>query len=102
MAVCLVSVGSLLPGSSPAIKLLSHVSDKLLHFLAYVVLGLFPVLWAQSRRTAMAVLLSMVVLGLALECGQTLVPGRGFELADLAADGAGVLCGALVGIALSR
>jgi VanZ family protein len=102
MAVCLVSVGSLLPGSSPPIQLLSHVSDKLLHFLAYVVLGLFPVLWAQSRRTAIAVLLSMVALGLALECGQLFVPGRSFELADWAADGAGVLCGALIGILLLR
>jgi len=102
MAVCLVSIGSLLPSSSPPIKLLSGVSDKLLHFLAYVVLGLLPVLWAPSRRTAITVLLSMVALGLALECGQTFVPGRGFELADLVADDAGLLCGALIGFALLR
>ena len=102
MAVCLVSAGCLLPGSSLPMQLLSGVSDKLLHFLAYVVLGFLPVLWAERWRTAITVLLSMAALGLALECGQTFVPGRGFELADLAADDAGILSGALIGILLSH
>lgn len=102
MAVCLVSVGCLLPGSSLPMQLLSGVSGKLLHFLAYVVLGFLPVLWAERWRTAITVLLSMAALGLALECGQTFVPGRGFELADWAADDAGILSGALVGILLSH
>jgi VanZ family protein len=55
------------------------------------------VLWAKGWRPAIALVLSMVALGLALECGQTFVPGRGFELADLVADDAGLLCGALLG-----
>ena len=102
MAVCLVSAGCLLPGSSLPMQLLSGVSDKLLHFLAYVVLGFLPVLWAERWRTAITVLLSMAALGLELECGQIFVPGRGFELADLAADDAGILSGALIGILLSH
>jgi VanZ family protein len=97
MAVCVVSVGSLLPSSSAPIQLVSGVSDKLLHFLAYVVLGLLPVLWAGRWRQSIVMVLAMVALGLALEYGQIFVPGRGFELADLVTDDAGLLCGVLVG-----
>jgi VanZ family protein len=83
-------------------QLLSGVNDKLLHFLAYVVLGFLPMLWAQSWRPAIATLLAMAILGFALECGQTLVPGRSFDLLDLAGDVAGIVCGALIGMLLSR
>jgi VanZ family protein len=100
--VCLVVAGSLLPGTSPAIAFLSRISDTLLHFLAYLVLGLLPIMWAQSRREAIFTALCMVALGLALECGQTFVPGRAFQFKDFLADDLGVLSGVLVGVLLVR
>jgi VanZ family protein len=100
--VCLVVVGSLLPGSSPPIAFLSRFSDTLLHFLAYIALGLLPVMWSESRREAILTVLSVVALGLALECGQTFVPGRAFQFKDFLADDLGVLSGVLVGVLLVR
>ena len=42
--------------------------------------------------------LSMFVLGVFLEAGQHFSPGRSVELGDLLANGAGVSCGALLGL----
>jgi VanZ family protein len=43
----------------------------------------------------------MILLGVALEFGQKLVPGRAFEIRDMFINGAGVLTGFAIGI-LSR
>jgi VanZ family protein len=43
----------------------------------------------------------MILLGVALEFGQKLVPGREFEIRDMCINGAGVLTGLAIGI-LSR
>jgi VanZ family protein len=45
--------------------------------------------------------LSTIVLGVALEFGQRLIPGRSFEVRDMFINGAGVLTGIAIGI-LSR
>jgi VanZ family protein len=45
--------------------------------------------------------LSMILLGVALEFGQKLVPGRAFEIRDMFINGFGVLTGIAIGI-LSR
>ena len=100
--LCLVVVGSLLPATSPAIAFLSRISDTLLHFLAYIALGLLPVLWAKRRQQAILSVLAVVALGLALEFAQTFVPGRAFELNDFLADDLGVLSGVLLGVLLLR
>jgi len=103
-AVLMVSVvvGSLLPGSSPVLVAMSRlpVSDKALHFAAYLALAALPVVGFCERRRGMAAGLAMFGLGLALEALQHFVAGRSVELRDLVANGAGVGCGALLGLPL--
>jgi VanZ family protein len=55
----------------------------------------------KRRSLAISAALAMMLLGVALEFGQKLVPGRGFEIRDIFIDGAGVLTGFAIGI-LSR
>ena len=40
----------------------------------------------------------MFVLGILMEAGQHFSPGRAVELGDVVANGAGVSCGALLGL----
>ena len=76
-----------------------HVSDKILHFVAYAVLAFLPSL--HERRSALgAALLGAVTLGVLLEFAQRLSPGRNFELADMVADACGVLCGLILALPL--
>ena len=98
----LLVIGSLLPGSSPAIRWLSGVSDKVLHFAAYGVLATLAWVGAENRREALRSVLIMVALGVGLDCLQHFIPGRGFELGDVLADNLGLLCGALCGVRLLR
>jgi VanZ family protein len=42
--------------------------------------------------------LSMFLLGILMEAGQHFSPGRGVELGDVIANGAGVSCSALLGL----
>jgi len=95
-----VTVGSLLPAASPWMQVVCrlHVSDKVLHFCAYFALALLPVVGFRDGRRGMLVGLSMFVVGLALEASQQLAPGRSVEFRDVLANGAGVGCGALLGL----
>jgi len=82
LSFLLVVIRSLLPPSSPVMRAVGRlpVSQKVLHFCAYTWLAL---------------------LGVALELGQKLVPGRAFEIRDMFINGVGVLTGIAIGI-LSR
>ena len=77
-----------------------HVSDKILHFFAYLLLALLPVLSFKSRRRGIVTGLLMAFLGAALEGGQAFSPGRSVELADILANNLGVFCGLLLGLPL--
>jgi len=100
-AILLVIVGSLLPGSSMPMRALDQldVSDKLLHFGAYLVLAFLPALHERWPALA-AALVGAILLGIALEFAQRLSPGRSFEIADMLADAAGVLCGFVIALPL--
>jgi VanZ family protein len=93
-----VSVGSLLPSDSAPIQVLNSLgfNDKLLHFLAYALIAVVPILHETWLFTSLASI-GTVALGGALELGQTYCPGRSCDLADFAADGLGVSFGLLVG-----
>jgi len=97
-----VIVGSLLPPGSPVLVAMSRlpVSDKALHFAAYLALAALPVIGFRERRRGVVAGLAMFGLGLALEALQHLVAGRAVELRDLVANGVGVGCGALLGLPL--
>jgi len=75
-----------------------HVWDKLQHFGAYLALSLLLVIGFRDRSRGLMTGLSMFVLGVFLEAGQHFSPGRSVELGDLLANGAGVSCGALLGL----
>jgi len=99
-SLLLVVVGSLLPASSPVIRAIGRlpVSQKVLHFCAYTWLALLALLAIRRRPRAVCAALSMILLGVALEFGQKLVPGRGFEIRDMFINGFGVLSGMAIGI----
>jgi VanZ family protein len=75
-----------------------HIDDKVMHFCAYLALSLLPVIGFQDRRRGLMAGLSMWILGILMEAGQHFSPGRAVELGDVLANGAGVSCGALLGL----
>ena len=98
--ICCVVVGSLLPVASPAMVDIGrlHLNDKVLHFCAYLALSSLPVVGFRNRRGGILAGLSMFAVGVLLEAGQHFSPGRAVEFGDMIANGAGVGCGALVGL----
>ena len=98
--ICCVIVGSLLPAASPVMVAVGRleINDKLQHFCAYLTLSSLPVVGFRDRRRGIGAGLSMFVLGVLLEAGQHFSPGRAVELGDVLANGAGVSCGALLGL----
>jgi VanZ family protein len=103
LSILLVMVGSLLPADSPVIRAVGRlpVSQKVLHFCGYTWLALLALLAVKRRSLAVVAALAMILLGVALEFGQKLVPGRSFEIRDMFINGFGVLTGLAIGI-LSR
>jgi VanZ family protein len=100
--VCVVT-GQLLPGDSAPMRWIgaTHVSDKLLHFAAYTLLAFIPVFGFKVRPGILAAL-SLIPLGVVLEFAQRLVPGRGFEVADMVANTLGVLAGTVLALPWNR
>lgn len=98
--ICGVIIGSLLPATSPVMAAVGrmHVSDKVLHFCAYLALSLLPVVGFRDRQKGIVVGLSMFLLSVALEAGQHFAPGRAVEVRDVLANGVGVSCGTLLGL----
>jgi VanZ family protein len=73
------------------------VSDKVLHFTAYVVLATLAA-WAQRGwRASIWYATCLALLGAGLELAQHFVPGRTPELADELANVLGVVCGLVAG-----
>jgi VanZ family protein len=98
--ICCVVIGSLLPAASPVMVAVGrmHVSDKVLHFCAYLALSSLPVIGFRDRRRGVVAGVSMFVLGILMEAGQHFSPGRAVEFGDVIANGAGVSCGTLLGL----
>jgi VanZ family protein len=101
--ICCVVVGSLVPARSPVIVGISrvHISLKVLHFFAYASLAVIALVAIRRRSAAVLAALAMILLGVALEFGQKLSPGRACEVRDMFINGAGVVTGIAIGI-LSR
>jgi VanZ family protein len=88
--------GELLPGSSVVLTLVGRISDKAVHFSSYALLAFIPAVgFRRPAGTTCAV--AMFPAGVTLEFLQRTVPGRSFELADMAANTAGVLMGLAIG-----
>ena len=98
--ICFVVIGSLSPAASPVMVAVGrfHINDKVMHFCAYLALSFLPVLGFRDRRRGIVAGLSMFLLGILMEAGQHFSPGRAVELGDVLANGAGVSCGAVLGL----
>jgi hypothetical protein len=98
--ICCVVVGSLVPAASPVIVAIGrlHISLKVLHFCGYTSLALIALVAVRRRSAAVLAALAMILLGVALEFGQKLVPGRSCEIRDMFINGVGVLTGIAIGI----
>ena len=96
-----VVIGSLLPGDSPVMKELDSlaINDKIEHFLAYAGLAFLPTLHETVAKLRGFLALA-AIMGVLLELGQLLVPGRTCDVYDALADGAGILGGFLLGLAI--
>jgi VanZ family protein len=101
--VAATATGELLPGSSVPMRFVSWtgVSDKLLHFGAYLLISLLAVLLFR-RRVAFALAGGAVLLGVTLEFVQKLVPGRSFEIRDMTANTLGVFVGLMAIVCAKR
>jgi VanZ family protein len=99
LAIAGVVTGELLPGDSAAMHWIGAVgvSDKILHSAAYTLLAFIPVFGFRLRAGLISAGVT-VLLGVALEFAQTLVPGRSYEVADMVANALGV--GAGIGLGL--
>lgn len=94
LALAATIAGELLPGYSTPMRWVAatHISDKTLHFAAYLLLAFIPVFGFKLRR-GLPLAFSMIFLGIALEFAQRLVPARSFEVADMVANTLGVVAG---------
>ena len=72
-------------------------ADKVYHFLAYLWLAMIPFFGFQNFKIALAGALLMLPFGIGLECAQEFMPGRFFSMADMAANGVGVILGLSLG-----
>lgn len=86
-AIACLFVGSLLPSDFvPA----HPFRDKALHFVGYAGIASLAMISIRHPQRQLISLVLLSVLGVALELGQTFVPGRAFELGDIVANSGGI------------
>jgi hypothetical protein len=72
-------------------------ADLAYHALAYLWLACLPFFIFQGGRRSLLCALLMIPLGIALEFGQTFVPGRNFSIFDIMANSFGAILGVMGG-----
>ena len=97
-ALVLIVWGQLTPHPP---DILPGVSDKVLHFTAYFGLAALAAFALGTERAVLIAVLSLIVLGGALEILQSLT-GRDAEWLDEAANSLGAVLGALAALGLLR
>jgi hypothetical protein len=97
--LAIVVVGELLPGHSKPVAYLSdlRLSDGVLHFSTYAILAIIPTTALPAATTAVC-LITTEITGIALEIGQTFVPGRSGDVHDVWANTMGVLIGTAIAL----
>jgi len=95
----LVAWGELLSANSAPMVLLSktHLSDKVLHVIAYMVVATIPVLLMKTSVMLICIGISEGT-GIALECAQHYVPGRSTDIYDVVANTVGLCCAVGLGM----
>ncbi len=97
--ILVVAVGSLSPQST---GMPFQLSDKLVHVVAYAVLGVAGAVGYPHRSKAALLIVGLTVLGGAIEIAQIYVPGRDGSLLDAAANAIGSILGVASGRWLNR
>lgn len=85
---------SFIPGSSNSS--LMPGTDKIIHFLFYLVLSLICIyseIFKKFNNEKLIIIALCTLYGLFIECIQAVLPWRSFELLDIFADFAGVFTG---------
>ena len=72
-------------------------ADLVYHALSYLWLAFLPSFAFRRARIGLLCAILMIPLGLALEFGQTAVPGRFFSVFDIGANVLGAIIGAVMG-----
>jgi VanZ family protein len=91
-----VCFGSLVPGQ--VLRAVS-IGDKILHSGSYFLLMVwFAGLYPRSRHAIIAAVL--LALGIALDAAQSQTATRSFDVEDIMANGAGILCGLVLSLSL--
>jgi hypothetical protein len=81
-AMCLVISSELAPATSYLMRAVGtlHISDKVLHFCAYLLLSGLPAVSFANRRPGITTAVLMALLGIVLESGQHFSPGSDISL----------------------
>ncbi|MBI4774033.1 MAG: VanZ family protein [Deltaproteobacteria bacterium] len=72
--------------------------DKIEHVIAYGWLALLSAMAAKGKKSILAAVLGLIVLGMALEYAQTFIPRRMFSPDDMLANVFGVFVGVALGM----
>ncbi|MCA9810801.1 MAG: VanZ family protein [Candidatus Dadabacteria bacterium] len=91
--VVFVIAASLIPEAGTSIVV---YQDKIAHLTAYFVMGVLAWTAVTTMKRKLYLLLSSVLIGVVLEFVQEFVPGRSMDIADAAANTAGVVLAYLV------
>jgi len=94
-----VLLGWLMLSPRPEVAVPSGM-DKFVHFAVYLVMASAAYGFCRTRRGLGVVALLTLALSALFEYGQSFVPGRSFEAADLAANATGTLLGYLLAAGL--
>ncbi|WP_207458763.1 VanZ family protein [Azospirillum sp. SYSU D00513] len=86
-AACFAFWAALQPKLTPPS---AYHADKIVHILAFAVLGGLAALARTSRRWLLLAVLALTGLGALIEIGQSMVPGRSASLNDLLGDIIGI------------
>ena len=76
--------------------------DKFMHLAAFLALALLADISWPDRGFVTAKWAALMVYGVAIELAQTAIPGRFFDLADIAADATGLVVYGLVALPVLR
>lgn len=96
-ALALYPQANLLDGELLAVR-----NDHWAHVMNWAWLALLPFAFERRRPRAATLSLAAVPFGLLLEMLQMFVPGRSFELSDLASDALGTALGLAAGLLLAK
>ncbi len=91
--VVFVIAASLIPEAGTSIVV---YQDKIAHLAAYFVMGVLAWTAVTTMKRKLYLLFFSILLGVVLELVQELVPGRSMDIADAAANTAGVVLAYLV------